>query len=133
MERFSIRKEFFAECKTYFLNLKVRVKKTKKNETLVEEKLILKTGKKTGLVGLITAMTSIENIMEDVLSSPSCSMKLLATFKLSQDILEIFFGVVRSRFGFNNNPNAFQLMYGLKGILSMKTESITTGNCMDLN
>lgn len=41
----------------------------------------------------------------------------------------MFFGVIRSRFGNNNNPNARQLQYALKGILCTSTQSINNGNC----
>jgi len=43
--------------------------------------------------------------------------------------LELFFGKIRSRLGANNNPNALQLQYALKGILCYSVNASKTGNC----
>jgi len=43
----------------------------------------------------------------------------------------MFFSVLRSRFGYNNNPNAKQLKQALRGMLCMNTKCINTGNCTE--
>ena len=44
----------------------------------------------------------------------------LLTFKLSQDNIEVMFGTIRRRGGWNNNPPVQQFMYAFRGILSHK-------------
>ncbi len=56
------------------------------------------------LTGIDTALSMFETyIQTDIL-------KFLPMYKLSQDHLETFFCAVRSRGGWNNNPNVKQLM-----------------------
>ncbi|KAL3207911.1 hypothetical protein MRX96_039411 [Rhipicephalus microplus] len=57
-------------------------------------------------------------------------LKYLLTHKLSQDHAENFFGSVRGRGGYNNNPTAAQFMAAYKRLL-VQTEvtSSSSGNC----
>lgn len=124
-------RQFFIKCHTYLMGLKMRETRLVNCELRTIETLLYKSKRKTAVVGLITTMRSIIAIMDSELSRSDSSLKYLPTFKISQDILENFFGLLRSRFGFNNNPNALQLMQAIKGIICMKTEAITTGNCIE--
>lgn len=36
------------------------------------------------------------------------ALKYIATYRLSQDYIEIFYGVIRRQGGYNNNPNTLQ-------------------------
>jgi len=47
-------------------------------------------------------------------------LNYLLTFKLNQDHLEIFFSALRSRGGFNNNPNAQQFKAAYKRLMVIK-------------
>ena len=48
---------------------------------------------------------------------------------MCQDALELFFGMIRSRLGHNNNPNVEQLEAALKIIIAVRIKARTTGNC----
>ena len=51
-------------------------------------------------------------------------------YKLSQDVIEIFFGLLRSKLGYNKNPTAYQLEITYKNVLSIKKIStLNNGNC----
>lgn len=53
----------------------------------------------------------------------------LPVYKLCQDAIEIFFSIIRSRFGNNNNPNSMQLESALKRIICTNIKPSSTGNC----
>ncbi|ODM96008.1 DNA transposase THAP9, partial [Orchesella cincta] len=63
-------KNFFTQAKQYFSSLKVYIDG--------KPKLLLHTGRKTALVGLITTITSIENIMEEIISNENEYLKYQA-------------------------------------------------------
>ena len=50
---------------------------------------ILHSARKTGFLGLIVCLTSVQNLFSEVVQSDT--MKYLLTYKLSQDHLEMFF------------------------------------------
>lgn len=57
-------------------------------------------------------------------------MSYLLTFKLSQDFLETFFSAIRSKGGFNNNPNVLQFKSSYKRLLVRhEIKEIEGGNC----
>ncbi|KAL3185565.1 hypothetical protein MRX96_028967 [Rhipicephalus microplus] len=57
-------------------------------------------------------------------------LKYLLTHKLSQDHAENFFGSVRGRGGYNNNPTAAQFMAAYKRLLvQAEVTSSSSGNC----
>lgn len=53
-------------------------------------------------------------------------LKYLLTYKLSQDHLKLFFGAIRSRGGFNNNPTSRQFEAAYKRLLIQS--EISAGN-----
>lgn len=55
--------------------------------------------------------------------------RYLPVYKLCQDSIEIFFSIVRSRFGNNNNPNSVQMESALKRIICMNIKPSSSGNC----
>lgn len=58
-------------------------------------------------------------------------MTYLLTYKLSQDFLETFFSAIRSRGGFNNNPNVLQVKSAYKRLLIRhEIKQFDTGNCL---
>lgn len=61
-------------------------------------------------------------------------MTYLLSYKLSQDHLEIFFSAMRSRGGFNNNPNAIQFRSAYKRlIVRHEVNGSIYGNCTQLD
>jgi len=58
---------------------------------------------------------SLELIGPNHVESP---IKYILTYKLSQDHLELFFSCLRSVMRWNNNPNALQLQYIWRGLVS---------------
>ncbi|KYN15587.1 THAP domain-containing protein 9 [Trachymyrmex cornetzi] len=76
---------------------------------------ILKSNLKVGFFGLFLCLQSVLGLSKILLSDDN--FQYLLTYKLSQDHLETFFSAVRSRGGFNNNPNAKQFMSAYKRLL----------------
>ena len=57
-------------------------------------------------------------------------MEHFIIYKASQDIIEIFFGLLRAKLGHNNNPTAYQLEITYKNVLSIKKfTTLNNGNC----
>lgn len=112
--------EYFKDAAKYILGLK-----------LIKKQLI-KTQSYTGFFGLLQSMSSIHNLYLDLVKNGP--MDYLLTFKLSQDHLETFFGSIRSRHGFNNNPNAIQFRSAYKQlIIHNEVTSPATANCITLD
>ncbi|KYN28696.1 THAP domain-containing protein 9 [Trachymyrmex cornetzi] len=65
--------------------------------------------------GLFLCLQNVLGLSKILLSDDN--FQYLLTYKLSQDYLETFFSAVRSRGGFNNNPNAKQFMSAYKRLL----------------
>lgn len=76
--------------------------------------LLIKSMRKTGFLGFIINLTNLFPLFEIL---KTCNMDYLLTFKLSQDFLETYFSAIRSRGGFNNNPNAKQFESAYKRLL----------------
>lgn len=64
---------------------------------------ILRTSHKTGFLGLIIYLRNMFTLFDQL---KFLGLQYLLTYKLSQDYIETFFSGIRSRGGFNNNPNA---------------------------
>lgn len=89
---------------------------------------ILQTNRKTGFLGLIICLT---NIFELYNCLKQKGLQYLLTFKLSQDYIETFFSAIRSRGGFNNNPNAKQFESAYKRLLIRhEIKAFDTSNCL---
>ncbi|KAF4527784.1 hypothetical protein B566_EDAN015221 [Ephemera danica] len=63
-----------------------------------------KSRRKTGMVGFFVCLSSTRNIYDKLCTGDSPRLKYLLTYKMSQDHLEMFFGAIRSRGGWNNSP-----------------------------
>ncbi|KAL3217407.1 hypothetical protein MRX96_032409 [Rhipicephalus microplus] len=89
---------------------------------------VLEGLKKTGFVGFLICMASTEKMFDELVGQGK--LKYLLTHKLSRDHAENFFGSVRGRGGYNNNPTAAQFMAAYKRLL-VQTEvtSSSSGNC----
>ncbi|CAH1980465.1 unnamed protein product [Acanthoscelides obtectus] len=90
---------------------------------------ILQTSRKTGFLGLIICLVSVQNLFEDLVKSGT--LNFLLTYKLSQDHLEMFFAAVRRRGGFSNNPTAWQFEQAYKRLLiHSEIASSESANCL---
>lgn len=93
---------------------------------------IVKSRSYTGFFGFLQSMSSIHNLYNDHVKNGS--MEYLLTFKLSQDHLETFFASIRSRNGFNNNPNAIHFRSAYKQlIIHNEISSPSSANCIQLD
>ena len=73
--------------------------------------------RKTFIIGLVSTAKSLIAISEELLSREVNPYKYILTYKFSQDHIELLFSCIRSRGGFNNNPNTLQFRTALKQIL----------------
>lgn len=103
------------------------------------KKLVFQSGerlvdsrRKTGFLGLIICMNSALALY-DMLVEEENVLKYIPLYKISQDHLELFFAAIRSRGGWNNNPNAVQFRAAYKRLL-IRAEIRDTGlgNCIPL-
>jgi len=78
------------------------------------------------------AIDSVTALFKRLVLQPQPSLKYLLTYKLSQDFLELFFGCIRAKGGFNNNPTARQFVASYKRLLVRHEIETTTGNCSEL-
>lgn len=77
------------------------------NQLSLRDELVVNSRRKTGFIGFLICIESLHGLFKQyIVETPL--LKYLVTYKLSQDHLEIFFSVVRSKGGFNNNPTAWQ-------------------------
>ncbi|KYN29364.1 THAP domain-containing protein 9, partial [Trachymyrmex cornetzi] len=90
---------------------------------------LIKTGRRTFIYGFALALKSILEVAEDIFNERP-HYKYLLTYKFSQDHAEILFGKIRSRHGFNNNPNVLQFKYAMKQIL-MRNDIKTNSTGLD--
>lgn len=85
------------------------------------------TASKTGFIGLIVGMSSFKNIYKRYIETKE--LQYLLTFKFSQDHIETFFSLIRSRGGFNKNPNCSQFKIAFKRlIMRNELQSSLNGN-----
>lgn len=76
---------------------------------------LITSNRKTGFIGLIICLTSIENVFDDVIKNGILDFFL--SYKISQDHLEMFFSAIRAKGGFNNNPTASQFEAAYKRLI----------------
>jgi hypothetical protein len=93
---------------------------------------ILMTRRRTGFIGLIICLTSVQNMVDDLIKTKI--LDYILTYKVSQDHIEMFFSAIRSRGGYNNNPTAKQFEGAYKRLL-LKTEISTSvsANCVQID
>jgi len=68
-----------------------------------------------------------------LVGSSTTGMSFVCTYKFSQDHTELFFGKIRSLFGFNNNPSATKFCSAYRKLLvHNETNDVLKGNCVPL-
>ena len=73
--------------------------------------------RKTFIIGFVSTAKALLQISEELLYRQENSFSYVLTYKFSQDHIELLFSCIRSRGGFNNNPNILQFKTALKQIL----------------
>lgn len=102
---------FFELATDYILNLKIHELPGKKGQGYPTHTLAIDTNQFTGIFGMVVCMKSTAQIF-DLLVMPGgagqqkAPLKFLLTHRFSQDHLEMFFGAIRRRGGWNNNPSS---------------------------
>lgn len=118
-------KMFLNAFKLYVENLRFQP-----TQQCPEGEQILKRQRKTGFIGFIICLTNLLALYEQI----QTDMNYLLSYKLSQDHLEVFFSAMRSRGGFNNNPNAIQFRSAYKRVLVRhQVDGSMYGNCSPLD
>lgn len=103
---------------SYFLKLKT-----------VSDEPLYASPRRTFIIAYTTSIKSVLAVAENLFQSHYYSYIL--TYKFSQDLLELFFGIIRLRFGCNNNPTCYQFYFAMKTILLKNDISPSAvGNCL---
>ncbi|KAF4527952.1 hypothetical protein B566_EDAN014125 [Ephemera danica] len=100
---------FFQNAMDYIYGLKIM-----KNEQLIP---LYKSPCRTGFIGLYTGLFSVRDMYDRLCSGEDPKLKYLLTYKFSQDHLELFFGAIRARGGWNNNPTCQGFTSAFKRLL----------------
>ena len=88
--------EILMSTASYLLSLKTNTP---------EGQLISTSQRKTFVIGFVACIRSTISMATQMFSSPTNPFKYLLTYKFSQDHIELLFSCIRSRGGWNNNPN----------------------------
>lgn len=117
----------FEETKIFFEAASLYIKSLK----FMDGNPVVTSNRKTGFNGFLVCMTSLLNIYHNVIET-NC-LRYICTYKMSQDHLELFFGAIRSKCGFNNNPSCrmFQAAYK-KLLVHAQFKDGSNGNCVPL-
>jgi hypothetical protein len=90
--------------------------------------------RKTFITGFVSTIKSTIEMANEMFFSLDSSFKYLLTYKYSQDHLELLFSCIRSRGGWNNNPNTLQLKYALRKMLMRNAITASkNANCIDFS
>jgi len=101
-----------------------------RSQHLSTGELITATFRKTGVISFMTCISSVLFVFDTYIQQPSL-LKCVLCYKFSQDHLELFFPVIRSRGDRNNNPSALCLKDIWRQLLMYNViiVSVTTSNC----
>lgn len=128
--------EFIEESKAFLRNLQMfRVRQ--RNNVKKKVKLnVLDTLCKTPVLGFLANLTNLplmyaEFVEEDENNPSLKKMTHFRTYAFSQDRIEHFFGKIRARNGYNNNPNCAQFKGAFRRLqANIEINPPTTSNCM---
>lgn len=87
-----------------------------KRIVLCDGTFVLNSKKRTGFLGFMVAIKSIKSLYFQLVERDVC--KVILTYHLTQDFVEMFFGMVRQHCGSNNNPNTRQFVAIYKRLMS---------------
>ena len=115
-------KDFLVKAETYIRSIRLR-----------DGQEIIKSNRKTGFVGFLFCIRSLQILYEIHISPVGAPLNYLLTYKLSQDHIELFFGQIRSMGGSNNNPTVRQFSAAYKKLLVWNDiMDVVKGNCLPL-
>ena len=87
--------------------------------------------RKTFILGFVSTTKAALSLARELLYREENTFSYFLTYKISQDHIELLFCCVRSRGGFNNNPNVIQFRTALKLILIKNSILVSSkGNCL---
>lgn len=115
-----------SQIKDYILSLKIR--KTAKNARIVP---VLESDRKTAFRGFIATIISIENMYRTFVEEKHWLL-FLATYRFSQDHIEMFFGKIRSRNGSNDNPTVQQFEAAFRKLLHQSDVLISSQSNVEI-
>lgn len=129
--------DFLEKAKNYILSLRIysKIKRTIRDRIIINisKKSIVECKSKTGFLGFLICIESLKHLFINYVISATPALRYIATYRLSQDHIENFFGVIRRQGGYNNNPNTIQFKALYKRILShLELRSSFSGNCIPL-
>lgn len=114
--------QFLKETETYIKSLK-----------LADGLSLLKSNRKTGFLGFLICIHSLQKMYEHFVAGPDPLLNFIMSFKMSQDHIELFFGRVRSMGGCNNNPTSRQFTAAYKKLLvNNDIQDVLRGNSLPL-
>jgi hypothetical protein len=88
--------------------------------------------RKTFVIGFVVCIKSTISMATQMFRTPVNPFKYLLTYKFSQDHLELLFSCIRSRGGWNNNPNCLQFKYAIRKMLMRNAITASkNANCVD--
>uniref|UniRef100_A0A6G5AA00 Putative dna transposase thap9 n=1 Tax=Rhipicephalus microplus TaxID=6941 RepID=A0A6G5AA00_RHIMP len=94
---------------------------------------LIGTARKTGFLGFIVCMKSLL-AMYDFIICKKKILKYIPGHKISQDHLELFFGLIRAHGGHNDHPTAQQFQAAFKKVIVQNELSdAVSGNCQVLD
>lgn len=129
--KYSFKKPFSQATSTQFFNYMEFVKNYILGLSL-NQLPIVRSARKTGFLGFLICIESLKNMYKLYVEDQK-KLKYILTYKLSQDHLELFFGAIRSKGGYNNNPTARQFEAAFKRLLvHSEITAPKTGNTVDL-
>lgn len=115
---------FFAEAEEYFRGL-----------TNLDGRPMMNTRLRTFLVGFITGMKSIIGLATDIFEENDGTVWYLIPYRLCQDSLEHFFGDIRCRGGWCQNPTPLGFKFAYRALLSnrLRISHLSVGrNCLEI-
>ena len=90
--------------------------------------------RKTFLLGFVATIKSIIEMSDEMFTLPENPFKYILTYKLSQDHIELLFSCIRSKGGWNNNPNSLQIKYALRKMLIRNAvKASKNSNCTEFS
>lgn len=95
--------EFFEYAKSYLMSLEIIIPESRKRQKLIDSKV------RTGFRGFLVNIISISLMYKEYVEETHW-MIFFATYRLSQDHLEMFFGRIRMANGPNDNPTCKQFI-----------------------
>lgn len=122
---------FYEKAKKKQKNDDEKEKKAKKERVIVrtENLPILDTRHRVGFLGFIIDMESLMKIFVTYVEKKAV-ITSIPTYNLLQDVIEMFFGRIRSCGGHNNNPNVLQFKGAYRKVqCNMRMDLSPNSNC----